>query len=313
MPPLAFWLVALIVSVVGTACVVDGDASISSPSPVSAPSMATPIITPFVVDIPARTLEPVEGLEAEATPTPLEIFPLDILVPEATPYLTSRKGQIGIAVVIPVEGVAYVYNGDTGFPMASVAKVPIMLTVLSQVDETGRSLNEYEQELLTQMITVSDNLDAYALWDAVGGAAEVSEYLSSIGIDGIVPNVRYWGESQALALDVAEMLAMLANGSILSEAGTALAMDLLEGVNEAQDWGVPSGAAMDSDVTVVGVKNGWYPAPDGWRVNSVGYVRSEDNKIKYAIAVLSNEQPSLEYGIETIEWLSQLLHPILVD
>ncbi len=197
--------------------------------------------------------------------------------------------------------------------MASVAKVPIMLTVLNQVDWAGRSPNDYERELLRQMITVSDNIDAYALWDAIGGADEVAEYLSSIGIDGIVPNAQYWGESRALAVDVAETFAMLVKGAILSESSTAVALQLLEGVHEAQGWGVPSGAITDPAVTAVGVKNGWFPAADGWRVNSVGYVLSEESELAYAIAVLSNEQPSLEYGIETIERLSQILHPALVN
>lgn len=304
--PLAYPLVGLIVAVVGMSCSTGGDASLAAPEPeVASTSTPFPTLSPIVFDIPART--------PEATPKTLKILALDVLAPDAIPYLEGRSGRIGVAVVVPKWGVAYAYNGDVDFPMASVAKVPIMLTVLHQADEAGRGLNDDEEELLREMITVSDNIDAYALWDAIGGAGEVAEYLGSIGIEGIVLNSQYWGESLAPAVDVAETLAMLAQGAILSESSTAVALDLLEGVDEAQDWGVPSGPLTDKDVIAVGVKNGWYPAPNGWRVNSVGYVLSEDSELEYAIAVLSDEQSSLAYGIQTIEGLSQMLHPLLVD
>lgn len=315
--PMMYSFVALMVAVLGAACASGGDASLSLPDAVIvSPSLApSPTASPLIVDIPAHAHETVGVTEAEAAPTlvVLEMLPLDALSTDVISYLEGRWGRIGIAIVIPVEGVAYVYHGDAEFPLASVAKVPIMLTALSQVDRAGRSLNDYELELLTQMITVSDNIDAYTLWDAVGGADEVADYLSTIGIDGIVPNGRYWGESRARAIDLAETLAMLVNGAILSESSTVVARNLLEGVDEAQDWGVPFGAVTDSATTVVGVKNGWYLAPDGWRVNSAGYVLSDDDELEYSIAVLSNEQPSLEYGIETIEGLSRLLHPLLAD
>jgi hypothetical protein len=291
-----------------------GDASVAlreetvsvTPVAVQAPE---PTPSPIVIDIPAPTeTEQNTADGGPAAAAPLEILPLDVLAPEAMAYLEGRAGRVGVAVAVPDDGIAYVYNGDAQFPMASVAKVPIMLATLGQIDQNGRSLNTYEQELLRQMITVSDNIDAYALWEAAGGADAVVDYLSSIEIEGIIPNQWYWGESLAEAPAMAELLLGLVEGSILTESSTILAMELLEGVHEAQDWGVPSGAVTDTSTAVVGVKNGWYPAADGWRVNSVGYVLSESGQLRYTIAVLSNEQNSLDYGIDTIEGLSQILH-----
>ena len=163
------------------------------------------------------------------------------------------------------------------------------------------------------MITVSDNAAAYALWEAVGGAVGVTRYLESIGVDGLDLNSRYWGESLASAADVAQMLAMLASGEVLEEPRRSFALKLMVDVDAAQDWGVSAGPAAEPAEVTVGVKNGWYPAPDGWRVNSTGFVFSNDHQLGYTIAILTNGQRSLNEGVGTIEALSQIIHAEIVN
>ncbi|MFQ5473532.1 MAG: serine hydrolase, partial [Dehalococcoidia bacterium] len=222
-------------------------------------------------------------------------------------------GEVGVAVVVLDERVTYVHNGGALFPMASVAKVPIMLTMLDQVDRIGRVLSEHEVTLIRQMITLSDNVAAYALWEAVGGAGAVTQYLRSIGVDGLKLNPQYWGETLASAADVAEMLALLADGEILEEPRRSFALELMAEVDGSQDWGVSAGPASDPAAGTIGVKNGWYPAPDGWRVNSTGFVVSNDSQLEYTVAILTSGQRSLDDGIETIEALSQIIHAEIVD
>ncbi len=55
---------------------------------------------------------------------------------------------------------------------------------------------------------------------------------------------------------------------------------------------------------VVGVKNGWYPGEEGWRVNSVGVVRPRGGT-PYAIAVMTDGRVSWREGIETIEGIAE--------
>jgi len=48
----------------------------------------------------------------------------------------------------------------------------------------------------------------------------------------------------------------------------------------------------------VALKNGWYPFASLWTVNSIGWVSGQGRD--YAIAVLTDDDPSEQYGIETI-------------
>ncbi|MCH8814584.1 MAG: serine hydrolase [Chloroflexi bacterium] len=303
------------------ACASGGDASVvlSGEATVTATPLKSaspePTSTPLIVDIPAPTVVPDQSgeVDGESAVSAIEILPLEDLAPEAVTFLEGRAGAVGVAVVVPDETVVYLYNGSALFPMASVAKVSIMLTILDQVDRIGRVLTEQEVTLIRQMITVSDNVAAYALWEAVGGAEAVTQYLESIGLNGLDLNSRYWGESLASAADLAQILAMLAGGEILEEPRRSFALKLMVDVDDTQDWGVSAGPANDPAEGTVGVKNGWYPAPDGWRVNSIGFVYANDNRLEYTVAILTNGQRSLDEGIETIEALSQIIHAEIVD
>jgi hypothetical protein len=64
----------------------------------------------------------------------------------------------------------------------------------------------------------------------------------------------------------------------------------------AQRWGVPAGAP--ANVTVH-VKNGWLPFPSLWVINSIGDFTQRAGA--YSIAVLTRDNPSLAYGVDTIE------------
>jgi len=57
----------------------------------------------------------------------------------------------------------------------------------------------------------------------------------------------------------------------------------------------------------VHVKNGWMPlAPHGWRINSVGCFTGRDDH--YSIVVLTQNNPSLAYGVDTIEAIARAIH-----
>lgn len=252
---------------------------------------------------------PTHPSSSASVPASLTNRPLDELLPQASAYLDTRLGDVGVAVSVPGEGVVYAYHGDALFNMASVAKVPIMLTLLEQSGPSLRGVSRYEESLLESMIIYSDNNAADALWWDVGGAPALSAYLDAIGVEGIQPDPDgYWGESQASPNAMAQLLAELVEGEALDTPGRALAVDLMGEVTPSQRWGVI--ADVDESTLpslAVGLKNGWYPAEDGWWVNSVGFVLPDD-AAPYTIAIMTDEQPSLAYGIQTIETVARLIH-----
>jgi hypothetical protein len=78
----------------------------------------------------------------------------------------------------------------------------------------------------------------------------------------------------------------------------------MEHVVREQRWGVSAGVAPNA---VAALKNGWLPRSDPahWRVNSIGWIKGE--RRNYVVAVLTDHNPSMQYGIDTIQQLSRML------
>jgi hypothetical protein len=109
---------------------------------------------------------------------------------------------------------------------------------------------------------------------------------------------------------MATLMARIAYGDIVNAEHRAAALSMLVSVVAGQRWGVAAGADTSGD-EIVGVKDGWYPDEDGWRVNSVGFISplSPDEE-PYTIAVMTNRQTTQEYGIATIEGVAE---PVWTD
>lgn len=237
-------------------------------------------------------------------------LPLSDLSPEGVAYLASRQGTIGVSVVVPPQATVYSWNGEAQFHMASVAKVAIMLTLMNSAMEEGRDLTAEEMSYLRPMITISDNPTASALWNQIGGGEGIEKYLTSIGLVGINPNKdSCWGASYASADAAALLFATLAQGEILNPSMRQIALDLLQQVDPSQTWGVIASApGVPPEGTILAVKDGWYPADCGWWVNSAGMLLPSNDKPAYTMAVLTGEQSTWEYGIETIEMIGAIVH-----
>jgi len=260
-----------------------------SPEPTARPTAPIPTSTPRPAASP-----PVSSLADR---------PLGQLSDSAISFARSRPPILGIAVVVPGNGAIYTQNADEQVPTASVVKVLVMLVVLEQARQEGRPVTEGELSLLWPMITESDNDSTTQLWEDIGRGQAVLSYLQAIGVTGFTPDPgTSWGVSFASARAMATVLGKLIGGEILDEPSRALALRLLDGVVASQRWGVTAGtnAALD----LVGVKNGWYPGEEGWRVNSVGVVQPKGGS-QYAIAVMTDGRVSWREGIDTIEGIAE--------
>lgn len=260
-------------------------------------------------------LAPVAPAQADPLPNPrhalrLRDAPLATLSPAAADYLATRAGLIGVGVAVPDRAVIFTTAGNTSFYLASVAKTPIMLTLLRQVADEGRALSDAEAEDLWAMISLSDNDAADRLWNSTGGADGISAYLRSVGVTGIEPDAEgYWGASTATPRALALLLAKLIEGDALSMNGQIAALTLMGNIEALdQRWGVTAGLPHElPDGARIGLKDGWYWADEGWWVNSVGYIAPPD-AAPYTLVILTNDQPSFEYGVETVETVARLIN-----
>jgi beta-lactamase class A len=277
-----------------------------------------PVPTDRATDTATRPPQPTFTPGATATPVPKHTSefterPLAELSQDAASFLVGQEGARGAAVVVFSQGAIYTQNGDELMPMASVAKVAIMVTVMDRAIHEDRELTDWERAMLQPMITESDNDAATALWNDLGGGATLEGTLRSMGLVATRPNpAEEWGESRSTPKEVALLLAKLVNGEILDPPSRNLALDLMSQVAPDQMWGITAGVLMDGlPQMVIAIKNGWYPTSDGWWVNSAGSILPGNGQPAYTIAVLTQQQPSLEYGIATIEGVAIRVHAAL--
>ena len=120
---------------------------------------------------------------------------------------------------------------------------------------------------------------------------------TELGADG------YWGLTQVTARD--EMLLpklLTAENPVLGNSSRSYELGLMAKVVDWQAWGVAAGTP--SDVTWH-VKNGWLLDDSGWHINSIGAFTGAGRE--YMIAVLTDGNPSEQYGIDTIENVARLV------
>jgi hypothetical protein len=273
---------------------------------------ATPSPAPTPISPPQTTSELATAVPRtfEGLPTVADA-PLDEISATAAGFIPGRAPLRGIAVLSPDDGVVWVDNPDEEMETASVIKVAVMTCVMASAEQQGRLVSEWELSLMWPMITQSNNDATDALWSELGGGPGMAACLGALSVAGITPyNGPYWGTSTASARGMATLVSRLAYGDIVNAEHRAAALEMLVSVISSQRWGVPAGADSSGE-EIVGVKDGWYPDDDGWRVNSVGFISPlSPNDVPYAIAVMTNLQTTQEYGIATIEGLTE---PVWTD
>lgn len=218
--------------------------------------------------------------------------------------LAGRSSTTAIAIDHPRTGLACRLRADQQFDSASVVKVTILGALLRQAQEQQRGLTAQEQQQATVMITNSDNDAATALWNKVGRAG-ISHFLQLAGMSRTVPGPgNGWGLTQITANDQLRLLSLLTGpNSVLTSRSRAYVLDLMSRVVPDQRWGTPAGAPAG---VAAKVKNGWRPgSPHGWRVHSIGTFSGRD---AYTIVVLTHDNPSMPYGIGTIENVARAIH-----
>jgi hypothetical protein len=219
--------------------------------------------------------------------------------------LSRRSSAVGLTVYDRVTGVTCKLHPHWHMDSASVVKVTILSALLRK--EHG-NLTAAQKQLATQMITVSDNNAASALW-AETGPTSLQNFLNlagmqetQLGPDG------FWGLTQITAHDEMTLLKLLTSkNSVLSAASCGYVLNLMAHVIPSERWGVPAGAP--TNVTVH-VKNGWLPQPThGWRIHSIGSFSGHGRN--YMIVVLTWNNPTMTYGVDTIQAVAEVINHAL--
>ncbi len=261
-------------------------------------------------DAPGPQTGPAEGRAAVSTVTaaPLEAAATEEIDDEVTPdellaHAEADTGvvatQAAVAVFDPTSGKIAAWGETEPQITASIVKVDILVTLLLQCQDAGRTLTAGEQQLAAVMITESDNDAASELWNAIGQADGLAEANQRLGLTSTTPGEGdYWGLTTTTPLDQVRLLsALVSTASPVSAEHRSYILQLMTQVDPDQAWGVSSGGT-------AALKNGWLDRPDGtWAINSIGIVTSADNR-QLIIAVQSHGWDSMEAGVAAVEHLA---------
>jgi hypothetical protein len=216
-------------------------------------------------------------------------------------YLHSRGGEVTAAAFNVDTGRLFLYHPALHGDDASIAKVDILATALYEAQEHVTTLSPLQQELAEGAIEHSDNDDAEDLWQLDGGNAGIAAFNARVGMTQTILDPQgAWGLYESTARDQIRLLRdVFLPNAVLDASSRAEMVDLMADVESDQAWGVSAGVLAPATVAL---KNGWLPVGSGWEINSIGAV---DGRYRhYLLAVLTSGNPSMAYGVETIEGIS---------
>ncbi len=221
-------------------------------------------------------------------------FPGTKPIAAARDWISDRDGDVAFAVVDTNGKDAGGYREHRPFRLASLSKA-IMLVASLRHDPAPDPATE---ATLTKMITESDNGAAYAIYGQVGAegmrkvakAAGLQDYEQGSG----------WVDTRASAWDEARLFSQLE--TLVPAAGRGLARRLLSSVIPIQRWGIPAAAGPEGWTSYF--KGGWLGMDNKLMVEAAWL---EKGKKKWALAVMSDENPSRAYGWDTQKGVTGLL------
>lgn len=218
--------------------------------------------------------------------------------------------EFSVAVLDRKTGQRYSYRGTERYDTASIVKVQVLACMLLKAQDAGRDPSSAEMALAKPMIRLSDNTATTSLFSRIGGKSAVTKCNRRLGLTQTTVNTA-WGLTKTTVNDQVKLLAELVDTKGPLDSGSRKqAFTLMNTVDDAQDWGVPSVAKTGETATV---KNGWDTrSADGglWAVNTVGRVVSDDD-VDVSVAVLSHNNQTMDAGIAEVEKVAKLTRQYL--
>jgi hypothetical protein len=226
-------------------------------------------------------------------------FPSPRAIASAAGYLAGRLGRTAFAVVDSEGRLSGVHEHWT-FVSASVVKAMLLVAYLRRLDAQGQHyVDGNSNSFLYPMINVSDNGAATQTWSIVGDgglyAVANAAGMTDFSIVGI------WANAQISAADQARFFFNM--DSLTPPEFRGYARYLLSSIVGYESWGIP--AVARGHRYAVFFKGGWRGTGLGQLVHQVARLERPDHS--FAMAVMTDGDPSMGYGIATIEGLTNAL------
>ncbi len=226
-------------------------------------------------------------------------FPAPDAIARAASYLGGRIGRKAFAVVDSEARLSGV-NFHSTFPTASVVKAMLLVGYLRRLDARGQhTVDSFSNSFLYPMIHISDNNAATQCWSIVGDsglyAVAQAAGMTNFSVSGL------WGSALLSPADQARFFFIM--DSLIPKEFVGYARFLLSTIDPSQSWGVPVVARPLGYQTFF--KDGSEPTGLGQLVHQID--RLEGHGHTFSIAVMTDGDPSMRYGEQTIEGLTAAL------
>jgi Beta-lactamase enzyme family len=226
-------------------------------------------------------------------------FPYPSSVARAGAYLAARSGRTAFAVIDSEGRLSGVHMHWT-FVSASVVKAMLLVTYLRRLHALGQHyIDATSNSFLYPMINVSDNSAATRTWSIVGQSAVYALAREAGMTDFSVYG--FWANAQISAADQARFFFEM--DSLIPPEFVGYARRMLSTIAAYESWGIPA-VARPLGYSVF-FKGGWRTTGLGQLVHQVA--RLEGHHRTAAIAVMTDGDPSMSYGIDTIEGVTRAL------
>ncbi len=223
-------------------------------------------------------------------------FPSPARVSHAARFMAHRRGRTAFAV-IDSQGRLSGVHVHWRFVSASVVKAMLLTTSLRKLS-SHRRLDGGSRSILYPMIHVSDNNAATAVWRRVGDGAlrrlARRAGMTDFSISGL------WTHAQISAADQARFFFEM--DSLIPRQFRSYARYLLSHISGGQSWGIPS---VGRPRYAVFFKGGWRGTVLGQLVHQIA--RFERGPLRFSLAVMTDGDPSMGYGIATIRGVAARL------
>jgi beta-lactamase class A len=225
-----------------------------------------------------------------AEPPPIPFVPSDRAVAVARDWAAHRRGRVSFALM-DSHGRARGLVSTRTFASASMIKAMLLVAYLEERGE--RAVSPHDQQVLDPMIRRSSNGAARRLYRHLGRAALVRlarrAHMRRFALPALF-------EARITAADQASLFAQL--DRLVPEPHRAYARALLAGVVRSQRWGIPQALGPGWQVYFKG----------GWREGLVHQVALVEGRgVAFALAVLTDHDPSERYGRATVQGIAQRL------
>jgi hypothetical protein len=226
-------------------------------------------------------------------------FPGPGAVARAASYLAGRTGRTAFAVV-DTEGRMSGVHIHWTFPTASCVKAMLLVAYLRRLDALGQhSVDATSNSFLYPMIHVSDNNAATRTWSIVGDtglyAVARAAGMTDFSVSGL------WGTALLSPADQAHFFFEM--DSLIPHEFVGYARFLLSTIEPSQSWGIPVIARPLGYQTFF--KDGSEPTALGQLVHQID--RLEGHGRVFSIAVMTDGDPTMQYGIDTIQGVAASL------